>query len=161
MDLTESYGKPEFMRRWFLTILFSLISIGAEAEDNYLPDPESESPMNETEVRETFSGKTHRGSYNFKMDGLDGFHFEEWTSETGQLLHRIGSRVDKGQWRQKGHRICYEYDSEDFRSACFSFYKRGNCIYHFQETIEGTDVTGFTAVSVVKGEVPSCEPPMS
>jgi|GEM_PF-5258967 len=96
MDLIESYGKPESMRRWYLAVLFPLVSIFAAAQDNYLPDPKTDTPMSESEVRETFSGKTHRGIYHFQSVGLDGRNFEEWTSVTGQLLHRTANRLDKG-----------------------------------------------------------------
>lgn len=161
MDLTESYDKPESMRRWVLVIVFSLIPMVAAAQDAFLPDPEQGEPLSEAEVRDTFSGKTHRGNYNFERKAFEGFHFEEWTSESGQVLHRMGSRIDKGTWTQKGEQICYDYESEDLLSACFSFYRLGNCIYHHQETVNGKRSPGFTAVTVIKGEVPNCEPPMS
>jgi len=161
MDLAESYGKPESMHRGLLAVIFSLMPIMAAAQDSYLPDVARDQPMTESEVHDTFSGKTHRGSYNFKIKDFEGFHFEEWTSESGQVLHRMGDRVDKGLWTQKGDQICYNYDSDDLLPACFSFYRRGNCIYHQQETVGGKSSPGFTAVTVIKGEVPSCEPPLS
>lgn len=161
MDSIESYGKLESMRRWYLAALFPLVPMFAVAQDNYLPDPKTDTPMSEVEVRETFSGKTHRGTYSIMRGGQHGRNFEEWTSVTGQLLHRMENRLDRGRWTQKGPQICYDYVSEDFNAGCFSFYRRGNCIYHYQETIEGVKDNAFTAISVIKGEEPSCEPPMS
>lgn len=169
MDLNESYAKPHSMRRSVLAFVFcfafhiaiGLFSNAAIGQENYLPEPGYDEPMTETEVRESFSGQTHRGSYNFQQKDFEGIHFEEWTSESGEVLHRMGDRLDKGVWTQKGEQICYEYESEDLLPACFSFYRRGNCIYHYQETVGGNYSPGFTAVSVIKGEVPSCEPPIS
>lgn len=169
MELDESYAKPEFMRRLLSAVtlcLFPLIVSGyfldtANAQENYLPDPGHDAPMSEAEVRESFSGQTHRGSYNFRIKNFDGLHFEEWTSQSGEVLHRMGGRLDKGVWEQKGEQICFDYESEDLLEACFSFYRRGNCIYHHQETVGRKYSPGFTAVTVIKGEEPSCEPPMS
>jgi hypothetical protein len=169
MDLDESYAKPEFMRRSLFVAFLYLSSLTisgalpnvAMAQEVFLPEPGSDAPMSEAEVRESFSGQTHRGSYNFQIKDFKGVHFEEWTSDSGKVLHRMGDRLDKGVWTQKGEQICYDYESEDLLPACFSFYRRGNCIYHYQETVNGNYSPGFTAVSVIKGEEPSCEPPMS
>lgn len=169
MELAESYAKPESMRRLLSTVLFCFMfpaSLGlfvntSVAQESYLPDPEYDSRLSEAEVQDLFSDQTHRGSYNFQMKNFDGFHFEEWTSKSGEVLHRMGNRVDRGVWVQDGEQVCFEYEAKDLLPACFSFYQRGNCIYHYQETVDGVSSPGFTAVTVLKGEEPSCEPPIS
>lgn len=126
-----------------------------------MPDIETEIPLDAKSLEEAFSGKTHRGSYNFKVRNLEGFHFEEWTSQSGEVLHRMGERLDVGAWEIVEDKICYSYDSSDLLPACFSFYQKGNCFYHYQETVGGVVAPHFTAVSVIKGEAPNCEAPLS
>lgn len=154
------------MRMWVL--ILAILGFGSVcapqtvfAQDDYLPDVENELPLDAEALKELFSGQTHRGSYNFERPNMDGFHFEEWTSESGEVLHRMGQRLDKGVWEITDNQICYSYDSTDLLAACFSFYQKGNCIYHYQETVGGIIAPRFTAVSVIKGEVPNCEAPLS
>jgi len=87
--------------------------------------------------------------------------FEETTTSDGKTIHRLGSRIDTGTWAQSDNQICFAYDSPDLIPACFVFYQRGNCVYHYQQSSQGVIVPRFTAVSVIKGESPNCEPPMS
>jgi hypothetical protein len=176
MDFEESYAMNDYMRSILIPIPRLLkgisrasvvIGVGmafshlAAAQDLYLPDRDSETPLNAPEVKALFSGKVHRGSYNFLMQNFSGVDFEEHTKADGTLVHTMSSRTDTGRWTIKGPQICFDYDSTDLLPACFSFYQRGNCIYHFQETVQGRAAPRFTAVSVLKGEEPSCDPPMS
>jgi len=154
------------MRIWVLVL--AVLGFGSVytpqavlAQDDHLPDVENEMPLDESALKEFFFGQTHRGSYNFERPNMDGFHFEEWTSESGEVLHRMGDRLDLGRWEIVDDQICYSYESPDLLAACFSFYQKGNCIYHYQETVGGIVAPRFTAVSVIKGEVPNCEAPMS
>jgi hypothetical protein len=154
------------MRIWVLIFFvfgcLAMISLPSDASQyEALPDLAYEQPLDAEALKEIFSGQTHRGSYNFERPNMDGFHFEEWTSESGEVLHRMGDRLDMGRWEIVADQICYSYDSPDLLAACFSFYQKGNCIFHYQETVGGVVVPRFTAVSVIKGEVPNCEAPMS
>lgn len=154
------------MRMWFLVSMiigfgFLMSSQSVLAQDNFLPDVETEMPLDSKSLQEAFSGQTHRGSYNFQLRNMDGFHFEERTSKEGAVLHRMGERLDMGIWEVVEDQICYRYDSPDLLPACFSFYQKGNCYYHYQETVGGVNAPRFTAVSVIKGEVPNCEAPLS
>ncbi len=166
MDFINSYAMAEIMRIWSFVlgiVWVALLSAAGTviAQDEYLPDPETEAPLSADALKPLFSGQMHRGSYNFKMKNFEGFHFEELTSEDGKVIHRMGSRIDMGSWQFVDNQICYDYDSPDLLPACFTFYQRGNCIYHHQETVDGQLSPRFTAVSVIKGETPNCEPPMS
>ncbi|RKQ71305.1 hypothetical protein DES40_0618 [Litorimonas taeanensis] len=154
------------MRVTFLSAFilgFTLLSRGdvSWAQDLFLPDIEQEKPLGREDVKSLFSGKTHIGSYNFEIQNFKGINFEELTKEDGTVIHKMGARVDTGRWSMKGHKICFEYDSPDLYGTCLSYYQRGNCIYHFLEAQTDIISSQFTAVSVVKGEVPRCDPPMS
>lgn len=144
-----------------LISVFMFFPVSVTAQDEFLPDRENESPISALEVAALFKGQIHRGSYNFTIRNFAGFHFEEITSEDGTVTHKMGGRIDKGVWEQNGNQICFDYEAVDLLAACFTFYQRGNCIYHHQETVEGQVAPRFTAVSVLKGETPSCEPPMA
>ena len=145
----------------FITVLVLGLSSNAIAQDEFLPDVSVEKPLSESEVQETFTDQTHRGTYNFEMQNFDSFRFEETTTSDGKTIHRLGSRIDTGTWAQSDNQICFAYDSPDLIPACFVFYQRGNCVYHYQQSSQGVIVPRFTAVSVIKGESPNCEPPMS
>ncbi len=149
------------MRVLSLFFVFLLMPCIAVAQDDNLPDPEQEAPLNAEEVSSYFKGQMHRGSYNFNVRNFEGYHFEELTQEDGTVLHRMGNRIDKGTWQATDNKICFDYKASDLLAACFTFYQRGNCIYHHQETVEGQVAPRFTAVSVIKGETPNCEPPLS
>jgi hypothetical protein len=150
------------MRILSLLILFlGYLPVSAVGQDEFLPDKSIESPINAQDVTSLFTGQIHRGSYNFSMQNFAGYHFEEITSADGTVLHKMGNRIDKGTWEQTDNQICFDYEATDLLGACFTFYQRGNCIYHHQETVEGQVAPRFTAVSVLKGETPSCEPPMA
>lgn len=144
-----------------MTVVLSLLPIKSLAQDLYLPDRKSESPLSAEAVKSLFSGQVHVGSYNFTLQNFPGVDFEEHTKSDGSLTHRMGMRLDKGKWSLKDNQICFDYEAPELLAACFSFYQRGNCIYHFQETVQGYVAPRFTAVSVLKGEEPSCDPPMS
>ena len=147
------------MRVLLLFLIFIMVLPTISVADEWsLPDPEFESPISAEEVTRLFRGQIHRGSYHFQNPKFEGFHFEELTAADGRVIHRLGSRIDTGSWQQNGNKICFDYDSPDLLGACFTFYQRGNCIYHHQETVQGQMAPRFTAVSVIKGETPNCEP---
>jgi len=148
------------MRRFVLTLMLSVLPVSVLAQDEFLPDIETEEPLSAGEVTDMFSDQTHRGTYNFEFQNFIGYRFEETTTSDGKTIHRLGARVDIGTWIQTDNIICFEYESEDLTGACFKFYQRGNCIYHHQQTDGGQMASRFTAVSVIKGESPNCEPPL-
>ncbi len=141
-------------------IMICAVGSSAHAQDEYLPNTEYEKPMSAEDVKQMFSGQTHRGTYNFQMQNFEGYNFEETTFADGRTLHRLGSRTDTGTWEQNEEQICFDYDAPDLTPACFIFYRRGNCVYHYQQSVQGYSTYGFTAVSVIKGESPNCEAPM-
>lgn len=127
----------------------------------FLPDTRQETPLGEDELLAAFSGKTHRGTYNFKRKDIETFAFEETTSADGRTHHQHGDTLDTGTWRVKENVICFTYDNWDGSTNrfCFNIYKRGNCFYHFGlNTWQGGLTGNFTARSVHAGEIPDCEP---
>ena len=126
-------------------------------EDSY-PDIEHNEPISEAELRAAFTGQKHLGSYNFLNRNITTFAFEETTNSDGSIRHVQQGHVDTGQWTIKDNVICYDYDDQLLRQACFKMYVRGNCYYHFQISVEGYPKFGFTARSVIAGETPNCEP---
>lgn len=122
------------------------------------PDVDKESALDETDLKAVFSGQTHVGSYNFLSRNIQTYSFEETTQTDGRTVHTQGTRVDTGDWTIKSDRICYDYDDPALQAACFRIYQRGNCYYHYQVSMMGQSVYGFTARTVIKGETPDCEP---
>lgn len=143
----------------FTASIFSLAS-SAAAQVN-LPDISTDIPLSDTELAQVFKGQTHRGSYNFIRRDMQTFSFEEATRADGSIRHEQGARIDTGKWSIKDTQICYLYDADDLNPACFEIYQRGNCYYHYQKSVRGTDREGFTARSVIKGEEPDCAPRIS
>ena len=60
------------------------------ADGDYFPDPSQEAPLNQAELIEAFSDKTHRGAYTFKRPNIDTFAFEETTTSDGRTVHIMG-----------------------------------------------------------------------
>ena len=143
-----------------LLLAFASPSFAQEAigPDDYMPDVTAEDPLTEEELYTVFSGQTHRGTYTFLSRDITTFAFEEETAADGSVVHIQQQRVDTGSWAVTGNIICYDYDDPELLQACFNIYARGNCYYHFQVSVTGRPQTGFTARSVIKGEVPNCEP---
>ena len=148
------------MRLFALLTLICLLPIQAAAigPDEPYPDVEHDTPISEAELRAAFTGKTHRGSYNFLNRDITTFAFEETTAKDGKIRHVQQGKVDTGTWEIKDDVICYDYDDPKLRQACFHMYVRGNCYYHFQVSVESFPKFGFTARSVIVGETPNCEP---
>jgi hypothetical protein len=133
-------------------------SIYALGPDDPYPDIENSEPLSQTELRAEFTGKTHVGSYNFLNPNITTFAFEETTSDDGKIRHIQQGIVDTGQWEIMKNIICYDYDDPKLLQACFRMYLIGNCYYHYQVSAAGFPRYGFTARSVIKGDVPNCEP---
>ena len=151
--------------RLFIVTLFAFLfvnemSFAQEARplDDFFPDIEFETPLEETQLYEVFKGKTHRGTYNFLAREIKTFAFEEETADDGSIVHKHGPKTDTGHWTNAGNVICYDYDDPAIATGCFNIYSRGNCYYHYNVSSNGRPAFGFTARSVVKGERPNCEP---
>ena len=126
-------------------------------EDSY-PDVEYDEPISEAKLRAAFTGKKHKGSYNFLNRDITTFAFEETTYSDGRIRHVQEGKVDTGQWKITDNVICYDYDDPELLQACFRMYIRGNCYYHYQVSVQGYPKFGFSARSVIDGETPNCEP---
>lgn len=137
-----------------------ILALSATAQVS-APDISEDTPLSEAELTQVFKGQTHRGSYNFIRRQMTTFSFEESTLSDGSIRHSQGTRIDTGKWSIKDTQICYLYDADDLNPACFEIYQRGNCYYHYQKSVRGTDREGFTARSVIKGEEPDCAPRIS
>lgn len=150
------------IRLVFTAGMFGHIVFGSAAAAQLdTPDITEDVPLSETELTNVFKGQTHRGSYSFIRREMTTFSFEESTLADGSISHTQGTRIDTGKWSIKDTQICYLYDADDLNPACFEIYQRGNCYYHYQKSVRGTDREGFTARSVIKGEEPDCAPRMS
>ena len=160
MEISAFHDIATAMRRFAIILALCMVAPTAMAQsaDTQYPDVETATPLSEAELLETFSGQTHRGSYNFLNRHITTFAFEEATKADGTLEHRQADVIDTGSWTVTGQRICYDYDDPGLRQACFQIYRRGNCFYHFQVSTMGQTRYGFTARSVIAGETPSCEP---
>jgi len=132
-----------------------------------MPDISQDIPLDEDNLIAAFSGKTHRGSYNFSRENIETFAFEETTSKDGKTRHTQGRKVDTGTWRVRHNVICFAYDNwegvdqgaDGTHRACFNVYTRGNCFYHYSVSRESGRRGGyFTARTVHAGETPDCEP---
>lgn len=144
----------------FAALLFALaISSPARADDN-LPDLSKAKPLTAAQLEAVFRGKTHRGSYNFIRKNFTSYGFEETTFADGTLEHIQSKKNEAGVWEinTSDDLICYLYIHSPSRHICFSIYQLGNCYYHYQRSVAGRPVKGFTARSVIKGEVPDCAP---
>lgn len=152
------------MRR-FIVILIAFLFASessfaqlASPLDDFLPDIEFETPLEEAQLYEVFQGKTHRGTYNFLAREFKTYAFEEETAKDGSIVHIQEHQVDTGQWTITGNVICYDYDDPAISTGCFKIYSRGNCYYHYNVSNNGRPAFGFSARSVIKGERPNCEP---
>lgn len=160
------------VRACLAILLMSAMPLTASAQETlsqpnkngeFLPDPTQETPLDEQELLAAFSGKTHRGTYNFKRRNIETFAFMETTSADGTTAHYHGDKIDTGTWRVKRNVICFVYDNWDggVHRACFNVYKRGNCFYHYGLSSGPNGLGGaFTARSVHADETPDCEPSM-
>ncbi len=148
------------MRLFALLTIMCLLPVQAIAlgPDDAYPDIEHDTPLTEAELRAAFTGKTHRGSYNFLNRDITSFAFQETTTREGKIRHVQQGKVDTGTWKITDNIICYDYDDPLLLQACFRMYVRGNCYYHFQVSVEHFPKFGFTARSVIDGETPNCEP---
>lgn len=148
------------MRLFALFTIACLLPFHAAAlgPDETYPDLEHNEPLSEAELRAAFTGQKHLGSYNFLNRDITSFAFEETTKSDGTIRHVQQGRVDTGKWEIVKDVICYDYDDPDLRQACFRMYVRGNCYYHYQVSVEGTQRFGFSARSVIEGQTPDCEP---
>lgn len=148
------------MRLFALFTIACLLPFHAAAfgPDESYPDVEYDTPLSEAELRASFTGQKHLGSYNFLNRDITTFAFEETTASDGRIRHVQQGHVDTGQWEIKDNTICYDYDNTDLLTACFRMYVRGNCYYHYQISVEGRPRFGFSARTVIAGETPNCEP---
>jgi len=149
------------MRRFALIIFALLLPINGMAlgvDDSY-PDVEDETPLSSAELEMAFKGKTHLGSYNFLHKNITSYAFEETTFADGNIRHEQQGLVDTGTWDITDDTICYDYDDPSLRQACFQIYTRGNCYYHYHVSTQGVyGPYGFTARSVIDGQIANCEP---
>ena len=144
-----------------------LSAVSALAQVN-LPDPDSDRPLSEVELKTVFKGQTHRGTYSFKRVSFKSFGFEETTKSDGGVEHIQDGHKDTGTYEIEGNLICFSYDENDrgefaqFNPICFNIYQRGNCYYHYQRSVSHRSIFGaFTARSVIKGDNPDCAPQIS
>ena len=158
-------------KRGFGLILAGAVAIAVPAtaqsgndglNDYYLPDIEDTRSLDGQGLLAVFSGQTHRGTYSFLRKDIITYAFSETTYADGRVKHiqksHVKEVIDSGQWEIEDDTICYDYDNERLRQACFRIYVVGNCYYHYQVSVEGFPASGFTARSVIKGERPDCEP---
>jgi hypothetical protein len=141
----------------FLAALLPLQGHAVEPDESY-PNVNLETALSSAELAAAFTGKTHRGSYNFLHNKITTFAFEETTRADGTVRHVQQDQVDTGTWSIKADTICFDYDNPGFVPACFEIYTRGNCYYHYQVSTNGVPQFGFTARSAIAGETPNCEP---
>jgi len=138
----------------------------AQAQVN-MPDPNSNIPLNETELISVFKGQTHRGTYSFMRESFTSFGFEETTKSDGSIEHIQDGHTDTGSYEIRDNLICYSYDPNErgefakFNPICFNIFQRGNCYYHYQRSVQSRPVRGFTGRSVTKGDNPDCAPQIS
>lgn len=132
-----------------------------------MPDPEYDAALSEAELTTAFKGQTHRGTYNFKRVNFRTFGFEETTQNDGGVKHVQDGHTDTGRYTIKDELLCFTYDPNErgefarYNPICFNIYRRGNCYYHYQRSVNNRPVSGFTARSVIKGESPDCAPQIS
>ena len=151
-----------------LIITFALLAAASTQAQVNMPDPESDVPLSESELKAVFKGQTHRGTYSFQRLNFKSFGFEETTRADGGVKHVQDGHTDTGKYDIKGDLICFSYDPNErgefarFNPICFNIYQRGNCYYHYQRSVRNnTAVSGFTARSVIKGDNPDCAPQIS
>jgi len=155
------------MRLIRLILGFGFLSATSAHAQINMPDPNSDTPLSETELIAVFKGQTHRGTYGFKRVSFKNFGFEETTQNDGGVKHVQEGHTDTGTYDIKGDLICFSYDENErgefsqFNPICFNIYQRGNCYYHFQRFVQNRPVSGFTARSVIKGDNPDCAPQIS
>lgn len=138
------------------------LSDDLSGQNHVFPDITTQEPLDEKQLYDVFAGQTHNGSYSFLREDINTYAFTETTFKDGRILHVQSLRdkvlTDRGQWDIDGNEICYDYDNDRLRQACFHIYQAGNCYYHYQISVQGFPASGFTARSVLKGETPNCEP---
>lgn len=145
-----------------LTFIFGFLLPQLATAQVNMPDPASDIPLSETELTAVFKGQTHRGTYSFKRTNFKSFGFEETTRRDGRVKHVQDGHTDTGTYTIKGNKLCFSYDQNErsefsnFNPICFNIYQRGNCYYHYQRSVNGKAVRGFTARSVIKGDNPDC-----
>ena len=155
------------MRFIRLILIFGCLSaVPVHAQVN-LPDPNSDTPLSETELIAVFKGQTHRGTYGFKRVNFSSYGFEETTKSDGGVKHVQDGHTDTGTYEIKGDLLCFSYDPNErgefaqSNPICFNIYQRGNCYYHYQRSVQNRPARGFTARSVIKGDNPDCAPQVS
>lgn len=115
------------------------------------PDPNQELPLDGEALRALFIDRLHRGYYqDGDWETLDPAFTERMHSDGG-TVHERDEIVSKGTWRTRDNVVCFEYDN--LRGGCFTMYQRGNCYYAFSAY-----TSELVAISVLDGEIPSCEP---
>jgi len=119
--------------------------------------PEKAVRLNEQQLRQAFSGITHRGQYRFRREAVSTFAFTEITREDGTLTHRQGREVLTGIWAVTGDQICYTYDRIWTYPVCFNIYKSGTCYYHSQRSADGFPRAGVTARTTPSTQEPDCD----
>lgn len=115
-------------------------------------------------LRSQFSGVTHKGAYNFTDDGKPQRFYIETHSPNGEVVYDEGFGREKGIWFIKGHKLCFDYESDYMPGGCFRVYGVKNCFYYYVDRIpkreDELDRDYWTARSVKAGETPACDAPM-
>lgn len=112
-------------------------------------------------LRESFSGKTHDGAYNFNAEGQSRYSYLETHAPNGDVVYNENGRPEAGLWDIYDETLCYAYVSKAMNGGCFRVYRIANCFYFYASTLpEREDEAGrdyWTARSVIDGETPECE----
>ncbi len=117
------------------------------------------------DIRAQFQGKTHEGAYNFTFQGRAQNSYVETHDPKGRVVYKEGDVEAKGVWFINEDTLCFVYQDDLLNGGCFRVYQVENCFYYYSDQIrevEGElDQDYWTARSVIQGETPQCEAPMS
>lgn len=154
------------MNRLCLSLgLFFVLSETAFAQNQSTDIRPSAERLIGTEITNAFSDVTHKGSYNFDRSGFASNHYIEEHFPDGRVIYYEGKLHREGVWFENNDTLCFVYKDNLMNGGCFRVYQVENCFYYFSDQIQLTEwelgEDYWTARSVVKGEMPQCEPAIS
>ena len=155
-------------RLWFkfLIVTVSLVFASQVRAQSQSTDirPSAERLMGE-DIERAFRNVTHKGSYNFDHYGLASNSYTEEHFPDGRVAYHEGDITLRGQWYEENDNLCFSYENDLMGGGCFRVYQVQNCFYYYSDQIPLTEwelgEDYWTARSVVKGEMPKCEPAIS
>jgi len=152
--------------RVFIVSVLCLGLAGTATAQNQRTDirPDAKRIVGDTLLKE-FLGITHNGSYNFSDEGEPQRFYTETHHENSQTSYTEDDQTMVGIWTIMRDQLCFEYPNDPMSGGCFRVYKVGNCFYYYSNEIPELameiDRDYWTARSVKKGQIPSCEPAVS